>query len=317
LPSIPKLTKEKKITLDSFPDGDSFHPHGLFLEQSNPPRLHVVNHAYSNGGERIDVFKVLGSGYKDVHVQYFQSIKPQLFSKLTGILNDLVVIEPGKLYVTQYRAFPDMLDGRDFHSNQTLGKFYGVLNTISFFSGMKNSPSWFCSYDSNHPGETDANCFSASPALWMSNGIIEDNDGYIYIVNPPNKEVVVHKRDRQSNSLVPEAVIKTPRAIDNLVLDKENGKLYGGALTISNFLDFVMEVAKTKSKPKNIVIPGGAIEITIEKDTHGNRTYKAEEILYMPGTKLSGISVAAKADNKILFGSWYDKGIVICPFPKK
>lgn len=43
--------------MKGFPEGIAFHPHGIgILEGQN--RLLVVNHAYSEGGERVDVFDI-------------------------------------------------------------------------------------------------------------------------------------------------------------------------------------------------------------------------------------------------------------------
>jgi len=293
-----------------------FHPHGIYLYENSGERLlFVINHAYAKGGERIDVFKVKGNNFEDVSVKYFQTIKPEVFAQLTGILNDLVVVEPGKLYVTQYRAFPDMLDGRDFHSSTILGKIYGIFNAIIFFGGFKYSPVWFCSFDPNHAGETDAQCFVASPPSWMVNGITADKDGYIYVALPPLKEVAVYKRD-PSNRLIQEAVIPTIRAVDNLVLDHKNGKIYGGFLVASDYVEFIMALTD-KAKPKDKFIAGGLIEITITKDKNGKRSYKAEETIVVPGSVLSGISGTVVDGDHVVFGSWFDEGVIVCPYPQK
>ena len=41
-----------------FPNNVAFHPHGIYLlRQEGRMLLYVVNHAYSTGGERIEVFE--------------------------------------------------------------------------------------------------------------------------------------------------------------------------------------------------------------------------------------------------------------------
>eukprot|EP00752_Nemacystus_decipiens_P009105 g8129.t1 len=49
--------KTALLELEGFPEGTAFHPHGMHYRQETG-ELFVINHAYSQGGERIDVFKV-------------------------------------------------------------------------------------------------------------------------------------------------------------------------------------------------------------------------------------------------------------------
>lgn len=45
------------LTLEGFPPDIAFHPHGMHFRRETA-EMFVINHAYSEGGERIDVFKV-------------------------------------------------------------------------------------------------------------------------------------------------------------------------------------------------------------------------------------------------------------------
>ncbi|CAN0394858.1 unnamed protein product, partial [Ectocarpus sp. 12 AP-2014] len=49
--------KSAVLEIEGFPEGNAFHPHGMHY-RAETGELFVVNHAYSQGGERIDVFKV-------------------------------------------------------------------------------------------------------------------------------------------------------------------------------------------------------------------------------------------------------------------
>ncbi|CAM9109868.1 unnamed protein product, partial [Hapterophycus canaliculatus] len=49
--------KTALLEIEGFPEGTAFHPHGMHYRPETG-ELFVVNHAYSQGGERIDVFKV-------------------------------------------------------------------------------------------------------------------------------------------------------------------------------------------------------------------------------------------------------------------
>ena len=49
--------KTARLELEGFPEGTAFRPHGMHYQRETG-ELFVINHAYSQGGERIDVFKV-------------------------------------------------------------------------------------------------------------------------------------------------------------------------------------------------------------------------------------------------------------------
>ena len=51
------LTETLKFhSIKGFPEEIAFHPHGIFLYKQT--FLYVINHAYKNGGERIEVIKI-------------------------------------------------------------------------------------------------------------------------------------------------------------------------------------------------------------------------------------------------------------------
>jgi len=286
----------------------AFHPHGLYLFPSKGHQLlYVINHAYLQGGERIDVFKVTGSSIDEISVLYYQSIKPENFSKLTGALNDLIVVEPGKLFVTQYRPYPDMLDGRGFYSSSITGKFYGLLSQIYPMVGIKACPTWFCSFDPDHPGEIGGSCNKASEPLLSSNGITI-MDGLVYVVCPYSKTITVYKRE--NNQLIFSTFIRTPRGVDNLLPDPSNTKIYGGSLVFKEIVELLSSPPPKNQKPEKTV-SGGIIEISVEK-TDLRNNYLTSQPIVIPGSVFSGISVATREDDIFLFGSWYDDGVLLC-----
>jgi hypothetical protein len=44
-----------KLEIKDFPKNISFHPHGIYISNDE---LYIINHAYSRGGERVEVFKL-------------------------------------------------------------------------------------------------------------------------------------------------------------------------------------------------------------------------------------------------------------------
>jgi len=236
-------------------------------------------------------------------------------SSLAGTLNDLIVVESGKLYVTQFLAFPNVLDSQDFHSLK--GNIYGFLNFVYLYSGVvKICPAWFCSFDPHRSGEVDANCFVATPSLLLTpNGITVDNDGYIYIADSTENLIRVYTRDQATNRLTQEVEILIPRGLDNIIFDEETGNIYGGEIILSEILNLMGAATNNQTSTKT-EISGGLLEITIKKDQNGHRSYTAEEIMYLPGSVISSLSVAYRIGDQVLFGSWYDEGVVICPYPQ-
>ncbi|CAM9376658.1 unnamed protein product [Ectocarpus sp. 4 AP-2014] len=65
--------KSAVLEIDGFPEGNAFHPHGMHY-RAETGELFVVNHAYSQGGERIDVFRVSETFPQDV----LPSVHPSL-----------------------------------------------------------------------------------------------------------------------------------------------------------------------------------------------------------------------------------------------
>ena len=52
-----------------FPENISFHPHGIYLYKNN--FLYIINHAYSKGGERIEVIKIKKKNGKFKFINFF------------------------------------------------------------------------------------------------------------------------------------------------------------------------------------------------------------------------------------------------------
>eukprot|EP00903_Cladosiphon_okamuranus_P013564 g12635.t1 len=73
--------KTALLELEGFPEGTAFHPHGMHYRQETG-ELFVVNHAFSQGGERIDVFTVTENfpqeALPSVHPDLLEATPPPL-----------------------------------------------------------------------------------------------------------------------------------------------------------------------------------------------------------------------------------------------
>lgn len=102
------------LSMEGFPSDVAFHPHGMYLRRTSadqPAELYVVNHAYTHGGERVDVFRVDATGRR---LAYRGSVaSPWLTTHYNGILNALVVAADGRsFYATSWMPHPDPPEGR-------------------------------------------------------------------------------------------------------------------------------------------------------------------------------------------------------------
>ncbi|CAM9884975.1 unnamed protein product [Pylaiella littoralis] len=68
--------KTALLEIEGFPEGTAFHPHGMHY-RAETGELFVVNHAYSQGGERIDVFTVS----ENFPQQALPSVHPSLLER--------------------------------------------------------------------------------------------------------------------------------------------------------------------------------------------------------------------------------------------
>lgn len=106
--AIDPVTKNTyTILIENFPD-INFHPHGLYLYRNSS--LYVLNHAYYNGGERIEIFDLFENENK-VKAKYKKSIT--FDDSYLGRLNDLAVLNDEEIYITEWISEPCSPEGFD------------------------------------------------------------------------------------------------------------------------------------------------------------------------------------------------------------
>jgi len=303
----------RKLDLVNFPKNLAFHPHGIFLYKGKEENLlYIINHSYKQG-ERIEVFQVEGKNYEDFSVTYLQSIVG--LDDYLGTLNDLVVIAPGQVYVTQYRYFPDMPDGRDFNSKTLQGKLNGIGNSALAFAGFKKCTILYITHDRKKVTAL-GNVTVAAPMESMHNGITQLPNGKILSANPLGKEIYVYSRDVKTNRLQLESRIPTQFGVDNFFVNPTSKRILIGCVgRLIDFIKFTHLAQSTKKTPENVYIPGGASELLIS-EKNGKTQYSTRNLVLQDGKLLSGISVAGITGNNILIGSWHDEGILLCPTDK-
>jgi len=298
----------QQLPIVGFPEGDYFHPHGLYYREQER-ELYVVNHAYAKGGERIEVFGVDVAATDDDDegvvvpsgLIYKYSITSDWMKKeMNGILNSLVVVEKNKFYVTQYEAH-----AQDFSEGNwlSLENAYKIHLFIQVFFKPRQTYVWYCDFD-----HTTLDCRKVTDGFVMANGITASTPDYsqIFVADMFGKAISVFDRNTSTNDLTRNVVLSTELRIDNLKFDPTSGRVYGGG--ISNFfwsamnavLHYPQEVDTTTS---------GILEVYKDE----SKSWKAREI--MSTSKIGFCTNSLRIDDYHVMGSGgqgFD-GLLVCP----
>jgi len=123
--TVPKDSSEKPqirpIELESWPKGVAFHPHGLYIRNNE---LYVVNHAYSEGGERVEVF-LISNVSAQVRLTYSRSLL--LPDYMLGIANEVVFVSEQDFFVSTWLPRADTAQGRSHSLWRSLQGMLGML----------------------------------------------------------------------------------------------------------------------------------------------------------------------------------------------
>mmetsp|Transcript_21612 Transcript_21612/g.28755 ORF Transcript_21612/g.28755 Transcript_21612/m.28755 type:complete len:396 (-) Transcript_21612:166-1353(-) len=290
---VAKDLKIKELPIVNYPENVDFHPHGSYILDRE---LYVINHAYDKGGERIDVFDIITTS-SDIpkRLVFKHSITSEWMKKeFNGILNSLVVVEPNKFYVTQYKGEPDSFvdDQMVSHETKALIEFLKAR-----FLGTRNCHIWYCEYNSD-----EVNCRKVASHFTSANGLTHNKD-YSKIFIADQKDIVIFDRDASTNDLSGRIELKAPHFIDNVKYDQTTEKVYGG--TINN----LMSVLKHKFPEESDELISGAVEISQNNDGK----WEAKEVLST--SKLHCVSNGLRMHNHLVLGAGgigYE-GILVCP----
>lgn len=189
--------------------------------------------------------------------------------------NDVVGVGPDSFYVTNDHANPSgwMRTVEDF------GRL--PLTSVQFFDGNKfrSAISW----------------------LGGSNGINVSADGRtLYVSAASERTVYVYDRDLQSNEVVRRAAVQVPGFADNIDVLANGDLLLGLHSKILDLLAHVRDA--TKLSPSHIML--------LKAD--GKGSFVPQTVYYNPGEEISGASVGAAADGRLLIGAIFEARILSC-----
>ena len=303
----PETEQIRKLELKGFPyaAGVVFHPHGMYFTNGF---LYVINHAYSRGGERVEVFTLDRqedledlTKFETLGIRYKYSIK---FDDMhMGRLNDLIVTKSAEgkdeIYITQYLPFADSVSGRA----------KGSLSKIPSFGVIGLKLKWSYVFYCKGTKSGLASCkqiTSPKVSALMNNGItINPKTGLVYISRTFDRSVGVFKIDDNDRSVLHHVKeIPINYLSDNVEFDEVSNSILIGSL--GNMLDHVKYIENTLKGglDKEFKCWYGSERINLEND--------AVEVVVMTDNGLCGIASMAQVGNKVFMGSWAEDGILVC-----
>mmetsp|Transcript_46409 Transcript_46409/g.116870 ORF Transcript_46409/g.116870 Transcript_46409/m.116870 type:complete len:418 (+) Transcript_46409:89-1342(+) len=295
--ATPKLSV---LPLKGFPDRIPFHPHGIYYDPKRE-RLFVVNHAYREGGERVELFTVQQSSADQYQARYLRTVRSKAFDAFAmGNLNDVISPFENELYVTVYRAFPDPLEGRQAASPLVSA----LLDPLAFIMGSATFV-YQCRFEERAGATEFATCAVVADHLGMANGIAHSADrSELFVSDMPNWRLARYLRDSDTGRLSRNGHVSLPHAVDNLELDRESGAFYGGSVP-----SFLRHIAFTDSDGAEFS-PGGSLRIELLPDGSA----RTHDLIMQDGSLISGVSCGPKIGKYVVLGSWAAPGILVCPF---
>jgi len=331
----------KQLNLEGFPKDIAFHPHGIYAVNNT---IYVINHAYSKGGERVEVFGIkqtndgdkagdkagVTSGDTENKAENPDTQTENKENKDNIIENSFETFE----IVYKYSIKFDNIHSGRFNdlavteSNENNDEFY-ITSYLAFpdpikgkdtatnkFSKFKNFAviglqlSWsYVYYCKGLTPSGIANCthiISERSNSVMNNGIEYDaKKNILYVAMTFEKSVRVFKIDENDRSVLHyERDIYLKNNPDNILLDTDTNTLISG---VTGKISDLMKFAE--NSVKNLATEGDKCWCGVERI---NLDINETEIIVMQNKLICGISSAIQVKNKVFIGSCADEGVLIC-----
>ena len=148
---------------------------------------------------------------------------------------------------------------------------------------------------------SDATCMAASDQKFLgANGITIDQGGHmLFVSDPGDKMITIMERNKGTGMLNKVSEIILPFGADNIEYDDETNDII--LATIHD-----LRAVDEKFKGADVRVAGG-MAIAHNKDD-----WEVHNILNHDGSKLNQISAASRFGDKIVLGSPYSEGILVC-----
>lgn len=180
------------------PEGLYFAPHGMDINR-NSNILYVISHGRerNDNDHRILAYHIMGN-------------KLVFFGQVS---NDSLIVSPNDLAVTP--------EGNLYITNDA-GERGSVLELLT---GKKRSSVVYCEIQEKTAGNIWGKCRIAAEGLGMANGVISDNNDYIYVSATRENNLYRYKRNKDG-ILIERKSVMQGAGLDNLFwMDSEKRKL--------------------------------------------------------------------------------------------
>ena len=277
-----------EIPIENYPRKIPFNPHGISLLDGH--LLYIINHAYTEG-ERIEVVNIEFSPLKLKHVK---SIK--LPNKFFGTLNSIAAIDKNTFFFTTYRII-----NYPVHKNEVNFIKNFIINYSGLFTRLLSMKLTNLYIYSNNK----INKINGGEGI-VNNGLAYNKkDKILFMAQTFEKNIKVFKLGERKFDINFIKDIKSNYCIDNLDYDEKNNLLYAG---------IIGKMYSGNKMAKNYFMNGNLGN----EDVYGglevidpNNNYEIKDV-YLLKNKLKGISSGSIINNKLIFSSVYDKGMLIC-----
>ena len=301
----------EKLPLVGFPEAVDFHPHGIYIHKPDNT-LYVVNHAFENGGERIEVFDIVtaetaedesdDNAVPNKLVYNYSITSAWMKSEMNGVLNSLVVVEPNKFYVTQYE--PHAQD-RSLSDTQTDMKLLKLL-----YFQTKATNVWFCEYNSS------LECKKVADRFVVANGITHNADySKIFVADFLERSISVFDRDSSTNELTNRVTVRFPHTnFDNIKFDDTTGNIYGAGLTnlYQSFKNFALYHGEEKDESTSGLVEFSYVTNHKRKHLKDYTGWMVKNVLST--SKLNMATNGIRMNSHYVMGSGVGfNGILVCP----
>ena len=192
--------------------------------------------------------------------------------------NDVLPIGPDAFYVTNDHGNSSVL-GRMAEEYLQLSRSY-----VLYYNGK--------------------NFRKVAEALSYANGInISPDRRKVYVAATVGKKIYVYDRDLNTGDLALHRTIDTGTGVDNIEMDQQGNLWIGCHPKLLTFVKY--------SKNSAILSPSQVIKVNV----NATGDYEVREIFLDDGRLLSGSSVAAVFEDKLLIGSVFDERFLFCRLP--
>ncbi|KAL3881427.1 hypothetical protein ACJMK2_027870 [Sinanodonta woodiana] len=238
------------------------HTHGISVwEQPETGVVYLYVLTHPPGQDRIEVFQF---DQTKRELKYFKSITDPLFRSM----NDLVLIDIDKFYITQFFWFknPYLV-----YMEIYLFLKYGE---VLFFDGMKAR--------------------SVASSLHQPNGInVSPDKSLVYVAEFGGQQITVFKRNKD-DSLDVIQTVPVDSGVDNIEVDPISGDLWvGGHPSVGKALEYDANAGKNRTAPSQV----------LRMKTSKGLITDVIEVYRNNGTEISASTVATHFKGRILIGS--------------